>query len=81
MIQKFRKRHTVSWAVYDRVLYHNVEITEILTHGIFVQKFRESKDLMNKLLNSWFDEIFFGERNLFSEVVRVLFGLSGLSIC
>ena len=39
----------------------SVEITEILSHTFFSKNFVKATFLPKKLLNSWFDEIFFGE--------------------
>ena len=59
----FAKKFEENLSNYQKI--HNrlniVEITEILSH-FFDKTFRESKALLNKLLKSWFHEIFCGER-------------------
>ena len=40
------------------------EIAEILSHTFFIKNFVKAMVLLKKLLNSWFDEIFFSEREL-----------------
>ena len=39
-----------------------MEITGILSHAFLAKNLVKVKVLLNKLLKSWFDEIFFGER-------------------